>query len=332
MKQLRNAKENKKYKTTKENVYMNLGDEIEEKFRKFTMLFRNNNEEIKNKEEDLYLSKEINDDDYYETFLKHLKEENNIIENDNSQKLKILKKKKKKNEIEKESLNEADFHKNNKTTKKHQNSKVKEQVKFDISNLTPIKEEKQKEQKKNESIKLHPILLKTGKTKSMNSIKSKENITNKNSYILNDMKQNKTLVLKHFNLRNTKIKNSLTPVINLQNNKLKVNFSSIKSKKNNNKTSLITGIKNSQSEKLKKKISLKDEKLSVNSLEEASGINLKQNHNFNPKKINIENIKSLSRNEENLEEKKDISSHSHSENSYKIIPKKRCLFCCLPVY
>ena len=45
------------------------------------------------------------------------------------------------------------------------------------------------------------------------------------------MKQNKTLVLKHFNLRNTKIKNSLTPVINSQNNKLKVNFSSIKSKK-----------------------------------------------------------------------------------------------------
>ena len=308
MKQLRNDKENKKYKTTKENVYMNLGDEIEEKFRKFTMLFRNNNEEIKNKEEDLYLSKEINNDDYYETFLKHLKEENNIIENDNSKKLKILKKKKKKNEIEKKSLNETDFQKNNKTIKKQQNSKVKEQVKFDISNLIPTKEEKQNEQKKNESIKLHPILLKTGKTKSMNSIKSKENFTDKNSYILNDMKQNKTLVLKHFDLRkDPKIKNSLTPILNLQNNKLKVNFSSIKSKKNNNKTSLITGIKNSQSEKLKKKISLKDEKLSVNSLEEASGINLKQNHNFNPKKINIENIKSLSRNKENLEEKKDIS-------------------------
>ena len=53
----------------------------------------------------------------------------------------------------------------------------------------------------------------------MNSIKSKENITDKNSYILNDMKQNKTLVLKHFNLRNTKIKNSLTTVINSKKNK-----------------------------------------------------------------------------------------------------------------
>ncbi len=174
----------------------------------------------------------------------------------------------------------------------------------------------------------------------LNSNKSKENFNERNSYILNDIKNHKSIVLGNINVRNSKIQNSFTPNRNFKN----TNFSSIKPKKSptkfmeNNINSLV--IKNINSENLKKEISLKnDEKTINNSLEEESGINFKQNYNFNPKKINVESItkKNIDDNDKNNNEnigkeleKQDVKSPS--ESTLKIHLKKRCLFCCLPIY
>ena len=172
-------------------------------------------------------------------------------------------------------------------------------------------------------------------------MKSKENHNERNSYILKDINYHKSIVLGNLNVRKSINQNCITPNGNFKNSY----FTSINSKKsptkfNENNISLI--IKNSKSENLKKGISLKNDEKSINnSLEEESGINFKQNYNFNPQKIDIQNI-TLNNNQENKENqnekiienelKKNENNQTQSESSMRIKIKKRCLFCCLPIY
>ncbi len=75
-------------------------------------------------------------------------------------------------------------------------------------------------------------------------------------------------------------------------------------------------------------------------MEEASGINFKQNYNFNPTKINVENLtlkndvsnKNNNNHIVNKDEEKNNNIQTPSDNSFTIMTKKRCLFCCLPIY
>ena len=351
MKQKR-SKESKKNHTTKNITQMNLGEEIEEKIKKFTLLFRNNNDDTKNMD-DSFSSKE--NEQYYDNFLRLI--ENKMDSNNNNSK--NLKKNKKSKE---------NIYKNNHTLEnkklltllKKSIMKPKEHINnnYEVNKiLSPINEEKKDNKiKKNDNMKLHSILLNKDENNNTNyqnkgnTIKSKENTnkdkdTYKESYILNDMKNDKSLVLGNLNIRNTRIKNSLTPILKITKNTYsKNNISSIKSKKSPYKgydNSFISGIKNCRSEKLKKKFSLKnEEKLYDNSLEEACGINFKQNYNFNPTKINVENLalkndvsnkKNSIQNSNNVEEK-NININTSSDDSLKIKIKKRCLFCCLPIY
>ena len=346
-----NNKESHKNHTSKNISQMNLGEEIDDKIHKFTTLFRHNNEESKNL--DNSFSSDENDE-YYDNFLQLI--ENNM--DPNSIKSKNLKKKKK----SKDYLN-----KNNKIENKKLLSLLKKSImkpKENINNnheinkiLSPINEEKQGNKiLKKDNNKLHPILLNKDETinqnyqNKKNTISSKENTNNerdtyKESYILNDMKNDKSLVLGNLNIRNIRIKNSLTPILKItKNNYNKNNISSIKTKKSPYKgydNSFISAIKNCRSEKLKKRFSLKnEEKVFDNSLEEASGVNFKQNYNFNPTKISVENLtlknnkpnKNNNNHIKNKDEEKNSNIQTPSSDSLKITSKRKCLFCCLPIY
>ncbi len=333
MRQFRNNnEESKKNKTRKEyGLKMNLGEKIKDQIKKFTVVFK----KVKKYDEDITnnISYSENNNEYYENFLQNLQDD----ENKNNKK-KNSKKKKDKNDKTNIS-NNINF----KTLLRQSLMKPKETNNY---NLTP---------KIKENLKIHSILVNKHSSSKinqsndiqsslfhsrLNSNKSKENFNERNSYILNDIKNHKSIVLGNINVRNSKIQNSFTHNRNFKN----TNFSSIKPKKSptkfmeNNINSLV--IKNINSENLKKEISLKnDEKTINNSLEEESGINFKQNYNFNPKKINVESItkKNIDDNDKNNNEnigkeleKQDVKSPS--ESTLKIHLKKRCLFCCLPIY
>ena len=251
----KNSKESKRNNSRKEyGLKMNLGEQIKDKFKKLSVLFKKNKKDfdINN------ISYSENNNDYYENFLQNLQDDENKIN------------KKRKSKIKKG---------------KNEKSNISNNIKF--------------------------------KTLLRQSImKSKENL----------------------NVRKSINQNCITPNGNFKNSY----FTSINSKKsptkfNENNISLI--IKNSKSENLKKGISLKNDEKSINnSLEEESGINFKQNYNFNPQKIEVENItkKNVEENNKNNEslkeefDKNDIKSSS--ESTLKIHLKKRCLFCCLPIY
>ena len=333
MRQFRNNNiESKKNKTRKEyELKMNLGEKIKDKIKKFTNVFKKVKKYDEDKTNNISFSE--NNNEYYENFLQNLQDD----ENKNNKK-KLSKKKKGKNDKTNIS-NNINF----KTSLRHSLMKPKE---TNNCNLTPkIKENlkinsilvnKRSSSKINQSNDIQSSLFHS----RLNSNKSKENLNERNSYILNDIKNHKSIVLGNINVRNSKIQTSFTPNRNFKN----TNFSSIKSKKSpakfmdNNNNSLV--IKNTKSENLKKEISLKnDEKTINNSLEEESGINFKQNYNFNPKKINVESIKkkniddNYKNNNENIGkelEKNDVKSPS--ESTLKIHLKKRCFFCCLPIY
>ena len=344
-------KESKKNNTTKNITQMNLGEEID-KFNKFTILLRNNNNETK-KIDDSFSSEENNE--YYENFLRLI--ENNMDPNTNKSK-NYKKKQKSKDYINKNS--KIVENKKLLSLLKKSIMKPKENINnnYDINKiLSPINEEKQGNKIiKNDNIKLHSIHLKKDESNGPNyhnkenTIRSKENTnidkdTYKESYILNEMKNDKSLVLGNINIRNTRIKNSLTPILKISKKiKMKNNISSVKTKKSPYKgydNSFISGIKNCRSEKLKKRYSLKNEEKELdNSLEEASGINFKQNYNFNPTKINVENLtlkndvsnKNNNNHIVNKDEEKNNNIQTPSDNSFTIMTKKRCLFCCLPIY
>ena len=354
MRKLRNNNnKSKKHHTRKEyGLKMDLGDEIDEKFHKFTILFRKN----KNKYEE---SKNINNsfssdednNEYYDHFLQKLTEKNNPENNNND--LKENNSKKKQKVIQKSSILSNKKYRNLLKQSLMKNNPIKN----NHLSLTPINEEKiDQENLHFNSLKPHPFI--KGKYYShkinysndihssfhqsrVNSNKSKENLNDKNSLILNDIKNNQSLILGNLGIRNSK--NSFTPIFN--NNHYKTHFSSIKSKKSPYKaydsSSFVLGIKNSKTDVLKK-IDLKEEEKQINnSLEEASGINFKPNYNFNPQKIDIQNI-TLNNNQENKENqnekiienelKKNENNQTQSESSMRIKIKKRCLFCCLPIY
>ena len=273
----KNSKESKRNNSRKEyGLKMNLGEQIKDKFKKLSVLFKKNKKDfdINN------ISYSENNNDYYENFLQNLQDDENKIN------------KKRKSKIKKG---------------KNEKSNISNNIKF--------------------------------KTLLRQSImKSKENHNERNSYILKDINYHKSIVLGNLNVRKSINQNCITPNGNFKNSY----FTSINSKKsptkfNENNISLI--IKNSKSENLKKGISLKNDEKSINnSLEEESGINFKQNYNFNPQKIEVENItkKNVEENNKNNEslkeefDKNDIKSSS--ESTLKIHLKKRCLFCCLPIY
>ena len=273
----KNSKESKRNNSRKEyGLKMNLGEQIKDKFKKLSVLFKKNKKDfdINN------ISYSENNNDYYENFLQNLQDDENKIN------------KKRKSKIKKG---------------KNEKSNISNNIKF--------------------------------KTLLRQSImKSKENHNERNSYILKDINYHKSIVLGNLNVRKSVNQNCFTPNGDFKNSY----FTSINSKKsptkfNENNISLI--IKNSKSENLKKGISLKNNEKSIdNSLEEESGINFKQNYNFNPQKIEVENItkKNVEENNKNNEslkeefDKNDIKSSS--ESTLKIHLKKRCLFCCLPIY
>ena len=273
----KNSKESKRNNSRKEyGLKMNLGEQIKDKFKKLSVLFKKNKKDfdINN------ISYSENNNDYYENFLQNLQDDENKIN------------KKRKSAIKKG---------------KNEKSNISNNIKF--------------------------------KTLLRQSImKSKENHNERNSYILKDINYHKSIVLGNLNVRKSVNQNCFTPNGDFKNSY----FTSINSKKsptkfNENNISLI--IKNSKSENLKKGISLKNDEKSINnSLEEESGINFKQNYNFNPQKIEVENItkKNVEENNKNNEslkeefDKNDIKSSS--ESTLKIHLKKRCLFCCLPIY
>ncbi len=355
MRKLReNNNKSSKHHTRKEyGLTVNLGDEIDEKFHKFTILFRKNKknkyEESKNKNKSF--SSDEDNNEYYDKFLQKLTEKKNTENNNNNIKENNLKKKKKTTQkssilsnkkyrnILKQSLMKKNPIKNN-----HLSLTPINEEKIDHENLLfinslkphPFTRNKYYSHKLNNSIDIHNSIFQS----SVNSNKSKENINDKNSYILNDIKNNQSLVLGNLRVRNSK--NTFTPIYNSHN---KSNFSSIKTKKSPYKgydSSFVLGIKNSKTDNLKKNLPLKEEeKIVNNSLEEASGINFKPNYNFNPKKIDIQNI-TLSNNivnKENKNEKinenelnKNENNQTQNESSMRIKLKKRCLFCCLPVY
>jgi hypothetical protein len=355
MRKLRNNNKSTKHHTRKEyGLKMDLGDEIDEKFHKFTILFRKNknhnkDEEFKNKNNSF--SSDEDNNEYYENFLKKL-EKNNIENNNNEIKENNLKKQKRK--IQKSSLL---------SNKKYRNllkqSLMKNHpIKNNHLSLTPINEEKLAHEnlnvrslkphhyniskyyshKMNNSNEIHNSLFQS----RVNSNKSKENLNDKNSYILNDIKNDHSLILGNLHIKNPK--NSFTPQYNQHN---KTNFSSIKTRKSPFKiydSSFVLGIKNSKTDNLKKKIPFKEEEKQINnSLEEASGINFKPNYNFNPKKIEVKNITSnnnqININNDNQNEKiieKELKNNENNqtqnESYMKIEKKKKCLFCCLPIY
>ena len=325
----KNSKESKRNNSRKEyGLKMNLGEQIKDKFKKLSVLFKKNKKDfdINN------ISYSENNNDYYENFLQNLQDDEKKI--NKKRKSKIKKGKNEKSNIS----NNIKF----KTLLRQSIMKSKE-----TKDIIPVYE------KGKENFKMHSILVNKHSSSKINpsndyyaslfhsrfnSNKSKENHNERNSYILKDINYHKSIVLGNLNVRKSINQNCITPNGNFKNSY----FTSINSKKsptkfNENNISLI--IKNSKSENLKKGISLKNDEKSINnSLEEESGINFKQNYNFNPQKIEVENItkKNVEENNKNNEslkeefDKNDIKSSS--ESTLKIHLKKRCLFCCLPIY
>ena len=222
-----------------------------------------------------------------------------------------------------------------------------------IIKLTPINEEKSFiNNKKNNNInkenKLefqnneNNVLIKS----SIDSNNSKDINQEINSYLLKNTNNHKSAILNkeisNFNKRHSiNIRNSYTPNSNILIYPYKTkNFSSIKSKRSPIKTNeSFQTIHNSKSQKVKN--NNKDIKSNNNSLEESSGINKKKNL-FNPKKIDIESLSKKNHNNNFTKENEKVIKDDEmniekiqtpSQGSFKInTKKKKCLFCCLPVY
>ena len=222
-----------------------------------------------------------------------------------------------------------------------------------IIKLTPINEEKSFiNNKKNNNInkenKLefqnneNNVLIKS----SIDSNNSKDINQEINSYLLKNTNNHKSAILNkeisNFNKRHSiNIRNSYTPNSNILIYPYKTkNFSSIKSKRSPIKTNeSFQTIHNSKSQKVKN--NNKDIKSNNNSLEESSGINKKKNL-FNPKKIDIESLSKKNNNNNFTKENEKVIKDDEmniekiqtpSQGSFKInTKKKKCLFCCLPVY
>ena len=362
-----NNKKSKRVMSKKEfGLQINLGEQIEEKVKNYTILLRKNNNN-KFKKED-YLEKQNRNfsfyssssgdysNDYYDKFLIQLNSLKNTCIKSITPDNKNIQKKLKEDNLRIDKKNNIDIHQSKRLTNKKYKTILKQNLKNKEIKKSIVKENEEKIKNKEENISSKNIIQ---DNKNNNNEKEKVNdlkiITDEIKSYINDKPQ-KTIYFEKIISPLSKKKNTIKDDSNVVNSNKEIekkktkNFSSIKTKKSlfkQNNNSLSNSLKNNHnSTKIKRQTSLKNDNLKekdkkslirkiTDSLEETHI----KNYLFHPKKIDVENL--LKKKKKNNIEKKD--KFKLNDNSFTKIPtpskketliintKKKNLFCCIPL-
>ena len=345
-------------------LQINLGEQLEEKVKNYTILLKKKKNnfkdyfEPKNRNISFYSSSSGDySNDYYDKFLIKLnslkKTSIKTITPDYNKHIQI---KLKENTLKIDKNNFDNPHQNVFSNKKYrtilkQNLYKKKETK---KNLNKENEEKKKNKEDNNNITKNIIQDNKNNNNLKEKVKDLKIITDEKKSYINDKPQKKISPLSK--KKNTIKDDSNFGYLNneIEHKKTK-HFSSIKSKKTlfkQKENSLSNSLKNNQNgAKIKRQTSLKNENLKekvkkslirkiTNSLEETHNFNNNiKNYLFHPKKIDVENLLKKKK-KNNIEKKEKIKFNDNSltkiptpskKKTLIINTKKKNLFCCIPL-
>ncbi len=361
-----NNKKSKRVMSKKEfGLQINLGEQIEERVKNYTILLRQNNKvkkedyfDEKNRKFSFYSSSSGDySNDYYDKFLSKLNSIKNTSKKSITPDNKNIQRKLKENSVKIDKKNIMIYQQPNMLPNKKYRTILKQNLYKRKDTKKSLSKENEDKNKNKEDIISARIIKQDNKTNNnlKEKIKDLKIKTDEIPSYINDKSQ-KTINFEKIISPLSKKKNTIKDDSNVVNsnkeieNKQTKHFSSIKTKKSlfkQNNNSLSNSLKNNHnSTKIKRQTSLKNDNLKekdkkslirkiTDSLEETHI----KNYLFHPKKIDVENL--LKKKKKNNIEKKD--KFKLNDNSFTKIPtpskketliintKKKNLFCCIPL-
>ena len=357
-----NHKTSKRLMSKKEfGLQINLGEQIEERVKNYTILLRQNNKvkkedyfDEKNRKFSFYSSSSGDySNDYYDKFLSKLNSIKNTSKKSITPDNKNIQRKLKENSVKIDKKNIMIYQQPNMLPNKKYRTILKQNLYKRKDTKKSLSKENEDKNKNKEDI-ISARIIKQDNT-SINNLKEKitdlKIKTDEIPSYINDKSQ-KTINFEKIISPLSKKKNTIKDDSNKESeNKKTKHFSSIKSKKSPFKqkdNSLSNSLKNHQNyAKIKRQTSLKNENLKekvktslirkiTNSLEETHI----KNYLFHPKKIDVENLLKKKKKSNNIDKKEKFKLN---DNSFTKIPtpskketliintKKKNLFCCIPL-